>query len=48
MMRLLQSAAIVCVSLMIGTLAFAEGTPAVGADAPQFKLQDQTGKWHSL
>ena len=48
MMRLLQSAAVVCVSLMLGTPAIAGDSPAVGAEAPTFKLQDQTGKWHSL
>ena len=48
MMRLLQSAAIACVTLMLSTAAVAQESPAVGADAPQFKLQDQTGKWHAL
>src|ERR1044072_9412273 len=29
--------------------AYAEGTaPALGATAPDFKLQDQNGKWHEL
>ena len=28
--------------------AFAGDTPAVGADAPAFKLQDQNGDWHAL
>ncbi len=48
MMRLLQSAAIACVTLMLSTAAVAQESPAVGAAAPNFKLQDQTGKWHSL
>ena len=26
----------------------AADSPAVGAAAPNFKLQDQAGKWHSL
>jgi len=29
-------------------IAAAAGAPEVGALAPAFKLQDQTGKWHSL
>ncbi len=28
--------------------AFADDSPAVGAPAPAFKLQDQDGKWHTL
>ena len=28
--------------------AFAQGTPALGTVAPDFKLQDQNGKWHEL
>jgi peroxiredoxin Q/BCP len=28
--------------------AVAEGPPAVGSDAPGFKLQDQNGDWHDL
>ena len=48
MMRLLQSTAIACVTLMLSTAAFAQESPTIGADAPKFKLQDQTGKWHAL
>ena len=48
MMRLLQSAAIASVALILNTSVLAQDSPTVGADAPQFKLQDQTGKWHSL
>jgi peroxiredoxin Q/BCP len=48
MMRLMQSAAIACATLMLSTAAFAQESPAVGAAAPNFSLQDQTGKWHSL
>ena len=48
MMRLLQSAAISCATLMLATAAVAQDSPAVGAAAPAFSLQDQTGKWHSL
>jgi len=48
MMRLFQSAAIACATLMLSTAAFAQDSPEVGAAAPDFRLQDQTGKWHSL
>jgi peroxiredoxin Q/BCP len=48
MMRLLQSTAIACMTLMLSTVAAAQESPAVGAAAPNFKLQDQTGAWHSL
>ena len=48
MMRLLQSTAIACMTLMLSTVAGAQESPAVGAAAPNFKLQDQTGAWHSL
>ncbi|MBX3694712.1 MAG: peroxiredoxin [Steroidobacteraceae bacterium] len=30
------------------TPALAADSPAVGAPAPDFKLQDQSGKWHTL
>ena len=30
------------------TSVFAGEAPAVGTDAPSFKLQDQNGEWHSL
>jgi len=48
MMRLLQSAAIACATLMLSATALAQDSPAVGAAAPAFSLQDQTGKWHAL
>jgi peroxiredoxin Q/BCP len=48
MMRLLQSAAIACVSLMLSAAAVAQESPEAGAAAPKFRLQDQTGKWHAL
>jgi len=47
MMRFLNGAA-ACAMLLVATGAFADEPPAVGAAAPEFKLQDQTGKWHSL
>jgi thioredoxin-dependent peroxiredoxin len=35
-------------SLLLAGVALASDAPDVGAQAPAFKLQDQTGKWHSL
>lgn len=46
MMRILSSAALATV--LLATSAIASEPPEVGAAAPKFKLQDQTGKWHSL
>jgi peroxiredoxin Q/BCP len=34
-------------ALLLGT-AVAQGEPAVGEPAPEFRLQDQHGKWHTL
>ncbi len=34
--------------LLMTGVAAAGGAPEVGALAPAFKLQDQTGKWHNL
>ncbi len=48
MMRLLRSAAIACTTLISSTAAVAQDSPAIGAEAPNFRLQDQTGKWHSI
>ncbi len=49
MKRFLHSAALACASLfLVSNAALADDPPAVGAAAPAFKLQDQTGKWHSL
>ena len=47
MTRFLQGAA-VAISLLFAGGAFAADAPAVGSAAPAFKLQDQTGKWHTL
>ena len=47
MTRFLNGAA-ACATLLLATGAFADQPPVVGAAAPEFKLQDQTGKWHSL
>jgi peroxiredoxin Q/BCP len=47
MTRLLHSAAVACAALL-ATSSFSAEPPAVGAAAPEFKLQDQTGKWHAL
>ena len=40
--------AVACATLFLATDAFADEPPAVGAAAPEFRLQDQTGKSHSL
>lgn len=48
MMRIPARAALACAALLISMPAFADEPPAVGATAPAFKMQDQTGKWHSL
>ena len=48
MMRLLPGAALACAALFLSTPALADDSPAVGSTAPTFKLQDQSGKWHSL
>ena len=47
MTRYLQGAA-AALSLALAAAAIAAGVPAVGSPAPAFKLQDQSGKWHSL
>ena len=48
MTRFLHGATVACATLMLATGAFADEPPAVGVGAPEFRLQDQTGKWHSL
>jgi peroxiredoxin Q/BCP len=48
MTRTLNGAAAACASLLLAASALAADPPAVGAAAPDFKLQDQTGKWHEL
>ena len=47
MTRFLYGAAVAFAALLAGT-ALAVEPPAIGTPAPAFKLQDQTGKWHSL
>ena len=47
MTRLLQGAAI-ALSFLAAGAALASDPPAVGSPAPAFRLQDQTGKWHTL
>jgi peroxiredoxin Q/BCP len=47
MTRFLLGAA-ACATLLLATGALAGEPPAVGAAAPEFRLQDQTGKWHAL
>ena len=48
MMRLLPGAALACAALILSTPSLADESPAVGSAAPAFRLQDQSGKWHSL
>ncbi len=49
MTRFLHSAAAALATvLLFSTAALADDAPAVGALAPTFRLQDQTGKWHAL
>jgi len=43
-----QTVAAAALSFLLTGAAFAADPPAVGSPAPEFKLQDQTGKWHSL
>ncbi|HEY7740668.1 MAG TPA: peroxiredoxin [Steroidobacteraceae bacterium] len=45
MMRLLTS---VFATMFLASAAIAADAPAVGAAAPEFRLQDQSGKWHAL
>jgi thioredoxin-dependent peroxiredoxin len=47
MTRYLHGAA-AALMLAVAGAAIAADSPAVGSAAPAFKLQDQTGKWHSL
>ena len=47
MTHLLQGAALALFLLVPGIAASADA-PAVGSEAPAFRLQDQAGKWHSL
>lgn len=35
-------------ALLLPTMVFAGEVPAVGSAAPDFNLQDQSGKWHTL
>ncbi len=48
MTRFMHGAAALAATFFLGTLSFAAEPPAEGSAAPAFKLQDQTGKWHSL
>ena len=48
MMRQLPRAALVCAALVLSAPTLADESPAVGSRAPAFRLQDQTGKWHTL
>ena len=48
MMRLLPGAALACAALFLSAPSLAGESPEVGSAAPAFRLQDQTGQWHSL
>jgi peroxiredoxin Q/BCP len=48
MTRFLHGAAALAATFLVGAAALAAEPPAVGTAAPAFKLQDQTGKWHTL
>jgi peroxiredoxin Q/BCP len=48
MSRFLHGAAAIIAAALLSAASFAAEPPAVGAPAPAFKLQDQTGKWHTL
>lgn len=48
MTRFLPRAAALAAALSLSVAAVAAESPAVGAAAPAFRLQDQTGKWHEL
>jgi len=37
-----------CAALLFAASTFAADPPAAGTAAPEFKLQDQSGKWHTL
>lgn len=39
---------VLLLSVFLSMAAFAGEPPAVGSDAPDFKLQDQYGEWHQL
>jgi peroxiredoxin Q/BCP len=47
MTRFLHGAAFIVAALLAGAVSAAE-PPAVGSPAPGFRLQDQSGDWHSL
>ncbi len=48
MTRSLPGAAAALAAVLLSAASFAAEPPAVGTDAPAFRLQDQTGKWHAL
>jgi peroxiredoxin Q/BCP len=48
-MNRIRSIRLLVASLALAFAGFAYGqTPALGTQAPEFKLQDQNGKWHAL
>jgi peroxiredoxin Q/BCP len=47
-MKRFTSCAAVALATLLAGVALAADSPAVGTPAPEFKLQDQAGKWHAL
>jgi thioredoxin-dependent peroxiredoxin len=47
MFRAIRFTVTVAAAVLVAGLAWAE-QPAVGTTAPEFRLQDQNGKWHAL
>ena len=47
-----RSTLFIALAAALGAIALAAplsaGSPAVGSQAPDFRLQDQNGKWHTL
>ncbi len=44
----MKKALLLLLTALLSATVFAGEPPAVGADAPSFKLQDQNGEWHAL
>ena len=44
----MKKALLLLLTALLSATVFAGEPPAVGSDAPSFKLQDQNGEWHAL